>query len=569
MLPKVLWNKHDGRELDTTPIPDRAYNYRVVACLNVWNDRSTLELTVPSWKDKVDHVIAVDGSYSTTGQNTPSTDGTREYLHSVFSSIEFIDGAGLTQCEKRTLYLQRGRSNDYLFVIDADEQVIGDTFRELPRCDIGWVRIRSTLYTKEYGQPRFFKWRPNLQYRGRHHWMYEGDRLFCTHQYGGVGYIHRPVDITLLNNRELGRSSSRRAIKNVNLSAQNAVEFTLAATTRSVMSDAATQARECLRILTHAYRDDGLAPSRLHTAINRTTPHTSVFFKTRPGPFGVPTQYDAGLDYKLLTRAEAEANVIHIHSPASPIFPQRFNIPLVYHHHGTRLRNNPEKWAAEAKKRDALVIVSNLELLSWTEDYPAVFLPNAVPVARYRALAEMQRTTIDYASTFRVAHSPTVRERKGTTEFLTVCDRLRQRGYPIEPVLIEGLEHDHALMVKASCHAVFDSFWLGIQCSGIEGAAMGLPVIAGDTTVQDRYREQFGFVPYTFADCEEELECMLQRLMEDAQFYQEEAARVSDYVLDNHDESAVALTYLDHLDRAFRWRSNRVRPLAARPCLCT
>lgn len=563
----AIWDSHAGRELDTTPMPDRTIGYRLVACLNVWNDRTVLEMTVPSWKDQVDHVVVVDGSYSTTGRNELSTDGTREYLESIFPSIEFIYGAGMTQCEKRSMYLRAGHENDMLFIVDADEKVVdASALRDLPACDIGWVRIRSTLYVKEYGQPRIIAWRPHLQYRGRHHWMYENDRLFCTHQYGGAGYIHRPVDLVLVNDRELGRSNGRRAVKRTNLHAQNAIEFSLAATERSVMSDKQTHAREALHILHHVYRDDGLAPSRLHTAINRTTPHSSIFFKIRPGPFGVETQYDAGMDFKMLARAEKEADVIHVHSPVSPIFPQRFNIPMVYHHHGTRFRNSSEKYNEDAKRRGALVLVSNLELLSWSDTYPAFFLPNAVPVARYKALAEHHRTTIDYTKPFRIAHSPTVRERKGTTEFLSVCSRLRQRGYPIEPVLIEDVNHDQSLMAKASCHAVFDSFWLGMQCSGIEGAAMGLPVIAGDETVARRYREQFGCVPYTFADNEEELEVAIEKLMLDPHFCQEESTRVHDYVVTNHDESAVALTYLDLLDKAFQWRSVRPRPTYLRPC---
>jgi hypothetical protein len=207
----------------------------------------------------------------------------------------------------------------------------------------------------------------------------------------------------------------------------------------------------------------------------------------------------------------------------------------------------------EAKRRKALVLVANLELLSWTGDYPAEFLPNVVPVGRYFALAEEQRQPFN--GSFRIAHSPTHRERKGTQRFLEVCDRLQERGFPIEPVLIEDVAHDTALRMKATCHAMFDSFWLGIQCSGIEAAAMHLPVIAGDDTVAKRYREQFGGVPYTFANSSEELEDVLVRLMEDPHFYQEEATRVFEYVVTNHDESAVALTYLDQLDRAFEWRS--------------
>lgn len=550
-----MWNVHEGRELDATPITDRAMPCRIVACLNTWNDRPTLAKTVDSWRDAVDHVIVVDGSYSTTGRCTLSTDGTREFLSSVLSSVEFVDLAGVSQCEKRTAYLERGQPGDYLFIVDADERLVrAGALGALPECDIGWVRIRSTLYAREYGQPRIFKWRPGLRYSGRHHWTYCHDQLFCTHQYGGSGFIHRPVDLVLVNDRELGRSPARRAVKATSLAAQSAAEFSLAATPRSVMSDRATRARESLRVLNYAYRDDGLAASRFHTALNRTTPHSSVFFKVRPGPFNVPTQYDVGWDHSALVSAVKTTDVIHIHSLMSVHFPARPDVPIVFHHHGTRLRTNAEKYTEEAKRRHALVLVSNLELLSWTGDYPAEFLPNAMPVGRYRALAS-QHGPYDGRGLFRVAHSPTAREKKGTAAFLEACERLRARGFPIEPVLIEGMSHRQALDAKASCHAAFDSFWLGIQCSGLEAAAMGMPVVAGDGVVAARYRERFGAVPYTFADSCDALEDALRRLMEDPLFYVEEASRVHNYVKDNHDESAVALTYLDQLDRAFQWRT--------------
>lgn len=551
----TLWNTHKGRELDATPLFDRALPHRIVGCLNVWNDRDVLRLTVSSWKDVVDHVIVVDGSYDTTGRSELSTDGTREYLAAVFPSIEFVNRPGVSQCAKRTAYLEHGRVNDYLFVIDADERLIHNrAFDSLPSLEIGWLRIQSTLYAREYGQPRVFKWRPGLRYEGRHHWMYCNDRLFCTHQYGGTGFVHRPLDAVLMNDRSLGRSRERLQVKGVNLRVQHAVEAKLSAAPHTVMSDSAVQAREALHIVNYVFRDDGLAPSRFHTAINRTTPHSSTFFKLRSGPFNAPSQHLAS-NQQSLSVALLSADVVHVHSLTTLAYPPQRRIPLVLHHHGSRLRENAEAFLKEAKLRRAIVLVANLELLSWTGDYPAEFLPNAMPVGRYLSLANHHRTLFDGSRPFRIAHSPTHRQRKGTERFLDVCERLQHRGYPLEVVLIEGVTHERSLEMKASCHAMFDSFWLGIQCSGLEAASMHLPVIAGDHTVATRYKEHFGYVPYTFADTEDELEAAIARLIDDPQFYQDEVTRVFNYVVAHHDESAVALTYLDQLDRAFQWRT--------------
>jgi hypothetical protein len=527
----------------------------------VWNDLAALKQTIPTWLPYVSHIIAVDGAYAETG-HALSTDGTREYLQS-FKNVTLIDAPGLSQCEKRTRYFQAGQLNDLMFVIDADESVInGVALLASPACDVGWVRVTSKLYQRHYGQPRLIRWRAGLQYRGRHHWLYDNDRLLCTHQYGGPGYSHRLLNIVLYNQRRLGRSDARMSVKRSHQIVQIRLEQNLSAFPPSIMSDSKDRARECLHILMHAYRDDGLAPSRLHTAINRTTPHSSVFFKTRPGPFGVQDQYSAAQHTLKLSTAVASADIFHYHgvmSEAQSTANRR--TPCVFHHHGTLFRNNAEQYMKDARNRGALVLLSNLELFSWTNGETAYFLPNTVPVARYAELRRLYQIPFDGQAPFRIAHSPSQPQRKGTDEFLKICKHLQSTGVPIEPVILTGMNHDAVLKQKATCHAAFDSFWLGMQCSGIESAAMGLPTIAGDETVADRYRAQFGSVPYTFANSAEELEPVLQRLVSDAEYRTTEAHRVNTHVITHHDESAVALRYLDLLDHAFGWRSkHNVRP---------
>lgn len=558
----ALWNLPVGRELDSTPMDDTVRPTRIVACLNVWNDVTALMRTVPMWLPHVDHIIVVDGAYNTSTAGL-SSDGTHEFFQTLAlsHSVEMIDGAGLSQCEKRTKYLAAGREGDYLFVIDADEEVTdARSLRTMPICDVGWIRVKSTLYTREYGQPRIFRWQPDLAYRGRHHWTFCGERLLCTHQYGGPGFVHRPVATTIFNQRRMGRSISRMQSKHAHQTIQSVSEANQSAMPpRSTKSDAQTDGREALQILAIAYRDDGLAPSRLHTAINRTTPHGSIFFKSRPGPFEVRDQYSPHLHGAKLAHASAHADVIHYHGVMSLAQRQTRDASIVFHHHGSMLRANAQEYNTQARLRGALVLVSNLELLSWTEDLPAKFLPNAIPAGRYAALAAETRTPFTGSNRFRVAHSPSKPERKGTEHFLAACKNLAEKGVPIEPVIIHGVSHSTALALKASCHASFDSFWLGIQCSGVEAAAMQMPVIAGDPTVARRYEQHFGAIPYTFANDRESLEDMLFKLVDDAAFRQAEQDRVHRYVIDNHDESSVALTYLDYLDDAFSWRTGKPR----------
>ena len=408
---------------------------------------------------------------------------------------------------------------DLLVIIDADETIENaKAIRSTPILDVGWVRIESALYTKPYGQPRLVRWQPGLHYAGRHHWLYRDDDLLATHQYGGTGFEHRTVAVTITNHRGLGHSADRGQAKRSHMRVQVETERQTAdpsrcAAPRTAKSDALMRRRESLRIAILALRDDGVAPSRLHSAINRTTPHASLFWSAQAHPYGAEQQYQLPRDRRASQQAISAADVVHIHVniPEGVVLPA--GKPVVLHHHGSPLRRHPEPFAALAAKHSALVLVSNLQLLTHAPD--ATFLPNAMPVARYRRLRALHAAPHE---TFRVAHSPSRPAIKGTEAFLACCDRLRARGYPIEPVLIQDRPHRESLSIKATCDAAFDAFWLGMQCSGLEAAAMGLPVIAGDQSVADRCRERYGHVPYTFADSEEELELALQRLMDDEVF---------------------------------------------------
>lgn len=552
-MTESLWSPSQGRELDSTLLYDTPSYARVIACLNVWNDVDALRTTVPTWLKSVDGIIAVDGAYDTAG--ALSTDGTREFLMSLNKTVVVLNGTGMTQCEKRSLYFRQTNVGDMLFIIDADEQVAhADTLRELPACDVGWVRVHSPFYAREYGQPRIIRNIPKLEYRGRHHWIYQGDRLVCTHQYGGASYEHRILPLTIYNHRHRDTQSDRASIVRRYRRAQVRHEQTLRACPSSDMSDSQIKSREALHICQRSYRDDGLAPSRLHTAINRTTPHSSLFFKVRPGPYNAPEQFIVSEHRAAYEEARKTCDIMHYHSQISIARGHQTATPFVFHHHGTMLRNNADAYNRDALDMRALVLLSNLELFSWVET-DAQYLPNPVPVARYRKLHAELCAPFTGNNTFRIAHSPSQPDKKGTDVLHLACNCLKAKGVPIEIILIENYSHAEALRLKATCHACFDSFWLGMQCSGIEAAAMGIPVVAGDDIVASRYRQTYGYVPYTFADDAPSLEYALFRLVDDASYRANEGKRVSMHVEKYHDEAAVALQYLDYLDTAFHWRS--------------
>lgn len=179
------------------------------------------------------------------------------------------------------------------------------------------------------------------------------------------------------------------------------------------------------------------------------------------------------------------------------------------------------------------------------------YLPIPVPARDYAALADADTArALRAAGTFRVAHSPTKRAIKGTHTLLVAIEALQRQGVAIEPVLIEDLPHGAALRLKATCHATFDSFWLGMQGSGLEGAAMGQAVIAGDErAAAEAAALNDGACPWTYANDEPALIEALRRLATDGTHYGLEAARVGKYVRRVHDYAAVGAKYRDILFR--------------------
>ena len=538
----------------------------VVACLSIWNDRAALELTWPTWAPYVDAVVVFDGPYRAVSATAGSTDGLTDWLAQQDGAppVSVHTEVWADQRAKRSQMLQaavEAHGDCYLFIVDADEFVANPTaLRTLPDLDVGWVTVTNpTIYRRRYGQPRVIRAMPDLTYRGRHHWLYAGDRLLATHQYGGPGVLHRLTGVGLNNSRGLRRSPERKAAKQKSLAVQFVPEAEAVTSEWGAASDRATGAREALHVMQVGAFDAGMVGYRLHTGINTATPHASVLATMHAtNPFQAPVQYDLAADLMMCQRLFDEADVVHCHLDYRMLgWLERLGRVkdgkwVVIHHHGTMYRKKPGPAYCNSVDGSyaGLRLVSNLELLQYGDGLH--WLPNPMPVAEYRRIRA--GVTPHGTGTFRVAHSPSKRELKGTEAFLAACNRLHARGVPVEPVLIERLSHAESLAVKATCDAAFDSFWLGMQCSGLESAAMGLPVIAGDFDQRAGYEAHGLAVPYTVANDEDALVEALERLAMDRAYREAEAARVAAHVTDWHDEARVALRYLDLLDRAFHWR---------------
>jgi hypothetical protein len=330
-----------------------------------------------------------------------------------------------------------------------------------------------------------------------------------------------------------------------------------------------------LRIVQGCGYDPGNAAYRFHTAVNETTKHASAFARWgHTNPFCDIRQIDGDTRPNDARAAVYHADVIHAHVDyllqAKTRFKWRARSDqlVIRHYHGTRW-NAPQKqqWPILNMLEDDLanvVLVGARLTLCAVRPSRMQWLPIAVPVKRYRAMVPVVRRP----GPFRIAHSPTRADYKGTADLVAAVDTLRGKGLKIDLVMIQRQKHGKALEMKADCDLTFDSFWLGIQGSGLEAASMGQMVVAGDESVRDLYEtfvdtsgprggkiNAVGYCPYTFANDRKQLTEVLERAVTDFDFYTQEAKRVGKYVKDYHDYAAVAKRYEGIIAKVTGWQN--------------
>jgi hypothetical protein len=320
-----------------------------------------------------------------------------------------------------------------------------------------------------------------------------------------------------------------------------------------------------LKIVAGCGYDPGAAAFRLHTALNETTQHASVFVRWGDSnPHCSLRQYDGILDASLVRQAVEQADVLHHH--VAPFLvnntgmrPQRGQL-VIRHYHGSK-PNGSHLEPVFDQAEQYLLLGARLSLVAEARDFGLAmeWSPIPVPVARYRALRDAVRAEagwvpLDGAATakrpLRIAHSPTNERYKGTDVLRKVVHGLRAKGVPVEVDYIRGVSLAESLRRKALCDVCFDSFWLGLQGSGLEAGAMELPVIAGDRDAASLYEAEIGLIPYTFADNAAELSYALEQHAMSSDLRWLAASVTADYVAQHHDYAAVARRYEDTLSRA-------------------
>lgn len=312
--------------------------------------------------------------------------------------------------------------------------------------------------------------------------------------------------------------------------------------------------------------DPGNAAYRYHSAANAVESQgVSAFVRFgHSNPFCDLRQFDGGSRPQDVRTMLEQANVVHVHMDYSTLespemvgrFPDRTTQMLLRHYHGSDV-NEAEPRILQFE-RDAELGAALIAARLWHLRYSdrIRWVPIPMPCDDYRMIRDAVFVPRDQRRNFRLAHSPTNAQFKGTIILETAVSDLRLQGVPIELVMIRGQSHGDAIRLKATCDGTFDSFWLGIQGSGLEAASMGQVVLAGDPKVRQDYRmSEVGECPYTFVEGFEELREMLRRVVMDETFAATEAARVEAYTRTYHDYRAVGARYWRIIEDEWSQRS--------------
>ena len=163
-------------------------------------------------------------------------------------------------------------------------------------------------------------------------------------------------------------------------------------------------------------------------------------------------------------------------------------------HRGSIYRQNHAKINVEDRSSGVIRMASTLDLLQFGKP-DLHWFPPLVPVDEYAGFKQRRRVR-----QIRFFHSPTLREMKGTKQFIECIDELKHESSDydnLQLVLVERVSHRRCMEIRGTCDVAFDQ--INDMCygnSGLEACCMKMPVIVNvHATVYDELRER-GIKPW-------------------------------------------------------------------------
>jgi len=204
-------------------------------------------------------------------------------------------------------------------------------------------------------------------------------------------------------------------------------------------------------------------------------------------PFGYITDFSYPIEsrfpinrikmMKIFSRFINKYDVYHFHGGTllprgiDSMFWKLLGKKLIIHHHGSEIRykKEPKAYLLFADK----IIVSTPDLLEWSSS-KSIWIPNPICLKNLPYVGVKSKSSNERIN---VVHAPTNRIKKGTDYIIDAVEKLKDSGFNINLILVEGVEHDKAIEYYKEADIVIDQLvigWYGVF--SIECMALGKPV---------------------------------------------------------------------------------------------
>lgn len=149
-------------------------------------------------------------------------------------------------------------------------------------------------------------------------------------------------------------------------------------------------------------------------------------------------------------------------------------------------------------------------------------------------------------SKVRIAHAPNHRGVKGTEFIIDVIEKLKDRGYKIELVIIEKMKNDDVKELLKTCDILVDQLNLGYAMNAIEGMSLSMPVITNLTNNNyTKVFKQYAFLdecPLVSSDYET-LYSVLEDLIQNSEKRKEIGKKSRQYIEKYHSKKTAYLMF--------------------------
>lgn len=267
---------------------------------------------------------------------------------------------------------------------------------------------------------------------------------------------------------------------------------------------------------------------KLTEAMNLHTNHEARHLCMEPHHFQYPTDI-VTKDSNQIRLWMRWADIVSCHVYPRPLGNFRPK-HLIMIQHGSYFRNKTEKVKRSHKEWNVK------KVLGTTPDlvkYGAAWLPTAIPADRY---FKMRRS---HGGKPIVCQAPSNPKKKNTAEIESILGGRDD----LQLLICHHMPHEESLKKRAVADVFIDRFRLGLGVSGLEAAAMGIPVIACSGAEDEKYiLGEIGYLPYYKATLKS-LEAAVDEILSKQTVYKEYADRGRQYILNFHDYPVVARRY--------------------------